>query len=108
VRHARLWVLGFSLVAAIVVACGNSSISQRPTPGTGSGGADGLDGSSLTTGGTFSNGVGGTVLNTGDASNGNGAASSLVFDPPVVTLVLDSPAANKVATYTLTATLRDG
>ena len=72
----------------------------------GSGGADGSD-ASLATGGTFTNGVGGT-LNTGDATIGMGAVSSLVFDPEVVTLVLDSPTANKVASYKLTATLRDG
>jgi len=107
IRHARPWVVCFSLVAAIAVACSNSSVSPRATPGTGSGGADGLDGSLVATGGTFANGVGGT-LNTGDATIGMGAVSSLVFDPAVVTLVLDSPTANKVATYTLTATLRDG
>src|SRR5258706_3830314 len=105
VRRVRPWVIGFSLIGAIAVACGNSNVSQRaPSPGTGSGGADGADGSSQATGGTF--GTGGLLNNT-DAS-AVGAVSNLVFDPPVVTLVIDSPTANKIATYTLTATLRDG
>jgi hypothetical protein len=94
----RAWAKG-----AVLGARGNSGVIVSQVL---CGLADGIDGSILT-GGTFANGVGGT-LNTGDATIGMGAVSSLVFDPAVVTLVLDSPTANKVATYTLTATLRDG
>jgi hypothetical protein len=105
VRLSRAGLLVLSVVGAIAVACGNSGVSQRSSSsGTGSGGANGADASSQA-GGTF--GVAGGLINT-DASTGTGAATNLVFDPPVVTLVIDSPTANKVATYTLTATLRDG
>jgi hypothetical protein len=103
-RHSLAWALSsFVVVGTVAISCGNSSVSQRPTSSQGGsgGGAAGSDVSGL--GGTI--GISGGLLNN-DASTGvHGQVAKLEFDPPEVTIVIDSATANKVATYTLKATL---
>jgi Tol biopolymer transport system component len=54
-------------------------------------------------------GLGGGLFTNGDASTGvHGQVAKLEFDPPEFTIVIDSATANKVATYTLKATLPNG
>ncbi len=103
-RLSRRWILSFSVVGAIAVACGNNGASERGPSAAGGGSTGG------STGAAGSLGVGGAIGSSGgllstDSGVGHGDLAKLEFDPAVVTLVIDSATANKVATYTLKATL---
>jgi len=85
-------------------------ITAGVTTGTGAkGGAAGSDpGDQPDFAGTV--GIGGlpSIVGIGGSDSPAGVATALVFDPPSITLVIDSAAAVKTASYSLTATFMGG
>jgi hypothetical protein len=61
----------------------------------------------MSSGGGFIGGSTGGALLLSEAGTSRGDVASLAFDPPSVTIVIDSQTANKTATYKLKATLSD-
>lgn len=105
------WVLVFCSAGAIAAACGGApSLTTGPAiqePG-GSAGEGGDGTAAVANGGSAATGNL-DVGEGGDTPGGNHlVATALAFDPPSITLNLDSAGALKTATYTLRATLEGG
>ncbi|MEP7049042.1 MAG: hypothetical protein ABJB12_01765 [Pseudomonadota bacterium] len=106
------WVLIFSAAGAIAAACGGEpSLASGPAiPDPGGSAGEGGDGTAaVANGGSAATGN----LAVGEGGDRPGAgehvvAIALAFDPPSITLNLDSAGAVNTATYTLKATIAGG
>jgi hypothetical protein len=105
------WIVGFCGLGALGAACGSNASVANKSGGTGGSAAGSSAGSGASAASAnFGNGGTGNDLNVPDGGDNNNTtivATALVFDPPSVTLTLDSAGAVKTASYTLKATLPD-
>ncbi len=107
------WLVGFCGAGALAACGGNPSVNNgggaiNAGGTTGAGAAAGSNGTAASA--NAGNGASGNTLNVPDGGDDNMTtitATALVFDPPSVTLTLDSAGAVKTASYTLKATLPD-
>jgi len=109
-----VWLVGLCWVGGALAACGsnpavNHGNGEVSGGGSSSGATGGSDGSAASA--NSGNGASANALNVPDGGGDNNTttieATALVFEPPSVTLTLDSAGAAKTASYTLKATLPD-
>ena len=104
----------FLISSGLLGACSANPDANRSGVNTSSGGTGGDGGSSGMAaqpslgGGPSTSGSGPDIVGIGGGVDPSGTATALAFDPPSITLVIDSATAAKTASYSLMATLMGG